>query len=48
MRERNIALADNVEKAQVLASEAKTPMYFAVKNQFSYCKVNVCPRSING
>ena len=35
MRERNIALADNVEKAQVLASEAKTPMYFAVNNQFA-------------
>jgi len=35
MRERNIELADNVEKAQTLASDAKTPMYFAVNNQFA-------------
>lgn len=35
MRERNIALVDNVGKAQALASEAKTPMYFAVDNQFA-------------
>lgn len=35
MRERNIALTDNVAKAQLLASEAKTPMYFAVDNQFA-------------
>lgn len=35
MRERNIDLADNVKKAQALASEAKTPMYFAVNNQFA-------------
>jgi Cu+-exporting ATPase len=35
MRERNIALADNVDLAQTLASEAKTPMYFAVDNQFA-------------
>jgi Cu+-exporting ATPase len=35
MRERNITLDDNVKKAQALASEAKTPMYFAVNNQFA-------------
>lgn len=35
MRERNIALGDFVEKAQGLATEAKTPMYFAVDNQLS-------------
>ena len=35
MRERNIELGDFVEKAQVLAAEAKTPMYFAVDNQLS-------------
>ncbi|WP_323844286.1 heavy metal translocating P-type ATPase [Microbulbifer magnicolonia] len=32
MRERNIELGDFVEKAQILAAEAKTPMYFAVDN----------------
>lgn len=35
MRERNIGLSGFVEKAQNLASEAKTPMYFAVNNQLS-------------
>lgn len=35
MRERNIELGDFVEKVQVLAAEAKTPMYFAVDNQLS-------------
>lgn len=35
MHERNIELADYVEKAQHLAAEAKTPMYFAVNNQFA-------------
>jgi len=35
MRERNIELGDFVEKAQVLAAEAKTPMYFAVDNKLS-------------
>ncbi len=35
MRERNIELGDFVEKAQGLAAEAKTPMYFAVDNKLS-------------
>ncbi|NHO63953.1 copper-translocating P-type ATPase [Aestuariicella hydrocarbonica] len=35
MSERNIELGDFVEKAQVLAAEAKTPMYFAVDNLLS-------------
>jgi len=35
MHERHIDLADNVAKAQALASEAKTPMYFAIDNQFA-------------
>lgn len=35
MRERNIELGDFVEKAQALAAEAKTPMYFVVDNQLS-------------
>ncbi|AUD80057.1 copper-translocating P-type ATPase [Kangiella profundi] len=35
MRERNIGLGGFVEKAQTLASEAKTPIYFAVDNQLS-------------
>ncbi|MVF14011.1 MAG: copper-translocating P-type ATPase [Thalassobium sp.] len=35
MRERNIELRDFVEKAQSLATEAKTPMYFAVDNKLS-------------
>jgi Cu+-exporting ATPase len=32
MKERNIDISDYVEKAQGLASEAKTPMYFAVNS----------------
>lgn len=35
MHERGISLDDHVEKAQQLASEAKTPMYFAIDNQFA-------------
>jgi Cu+-exporting ATPase len=35
MHERGIDLADYVEQAQQLASEAKTPMYFAIDNQFA-------------
>jgi len=35
MHERGISLDDYVEKAQQLASEAKTPMYFAIDNQFA-------------
>jgi Cu+-exporting ATPase len=35
MRERNIELDDFVKKAQALASDAKTPMYFAVDNVFA-------------
>ncbi|WP_022957168.1 heavy metal translocating P-type ATPase [Spongiibacter tropicus] len=35
MRERNIDLGEFVEKAQNLAIEAKTPMYFAVNNRLS-------------
>ena len=35
MREHNIPLADNIEKAQTLANEAKTPIYFSVNNQFA-------------
>lgn len=35
MRERNIDLGEFVEKAQNLAAEAKTPMYFAVNNRLS-------------
>jgi Cu+-exporting ATPase len=35
MHERHIDLADKVAKAQALASEAKTPMYFAIDNQFA-------------
>jgi len=35
MRERGIALDGFVEKAQILASNAKTPMYFAIDNQFA-------------
>jgi len=35
MHERGIDLADHVEQAQQLASEAKTPMYFAIDNQFA-------------
>ncbi len=35
MRERNIELGSFVERAQELAAEAKTPMYFAVDNQLS-------------
>lgn len=35
MHERDIDLADYVDKAQQLASEAKTPMYFAIDNQFA-------------
>jgi Cu+-exporting ATPase len=35
MRKHNIALDDNIEKAQTLANEAKTPIYFAVNNQFA-------------
>ena len=35
MRERTIELGDFVEKAQALAAEAKTPMYFAVDNKLA-------------
>jgi Cu+-exporting ATPase len=35
MRERTIELGDFVEKAQMLAAEAKTPMYFAVDNKLA-------------
>lgn len=35
MRERSIALGDAVDKAQMLAAEAKTPMYFAIDNQLA-------------
>ena len=35
MRERNIDLGNFVEKAQVLATEAKTPMYLTVDNQLA-------------
>ncbi len=35
MRERNIEFGGFVEKAQSLAGEAKTPMYFAVDNKLS-------------
>lgn len=35
MRERNIDLDNFVAKAQSLASEAKTPMYFAIDNKFA-------------
>lgn len=35
MIERGIVLDNFVEKAQVLASDAKTPMYFAIDNQFA-------------
>jgi Cu+-exporting ATPase len=35
MRERAIELGDFVEKAQALAAEAKTPMYFAINNQLA-------------
>jgi Cu+-exporting ATPase len=35
MTERGIELGDFVDKAQLLASEAKTPMYFAINNQFA-------------
>src|SRR5690606_31429001 len=35
MRERAIELGDFVEKAQALAAEAKTPMYFAVDNKLA-------------
>ncbi len=35
MRERNIELGSFVERAQELAAEAKTPMYFAVDNKLS-------------
>jgi P-type Cu+ transporter len=35
MRERTIELGDFVEKAQALAAEAKTPMYFAIDNQLA-------------
>ncbi len=35
MHERNIELGDFVEKAQALAAEAKTPMYFAINDQFA-------------
>ena len=35
MRDRNIAVDDFVERAQKLASEAKTPMFFSVDGQFA-------------
>ncbi|MBD2859868.1 copper-translocating P-type ATPase [Spongiibacter sp. KMU-158] len=35
MKEQKIALGDHVETAQLLAAEAKTPMYFAVDNQLA-------------
>lgn len=35
MTDRNIDLMDTVKQAQALASEAKTPMYFAINNQFA-------------
>ncbi|MEQ8956221.1 MAG: heavy metal translocating P-type ATPase [Pseudomonadales bacterium] len=35
MRERNIAVDDFVEQARKLASEAKTPMFFSVDEQFA-------------
>ena len=35
MRERGIDLGNFVEKAQVLAADAKTPMYFAIDNIFA-------------
>jgi Cu+-exporting ATPase len=35
MRERGIELGDFVAKAQALAADAKTPMYFAVDNTFA-------------
>jgi Cu+-exporting ATPase len=35
MQERNIELSDNIDKAQALANDAKTPMYFAIDNQFA-------------
>jgi Cu+-exporting ATPase len=35
MRERGIELGDYVTKAQALAAEAKTPMYFAIDNTFA-------------
>ncbi|MEX1670253.1 heavy metal translocating P-type ATPase [Zhongshania guokunii] len=35
MRERGIDLGDFVQKAQALAADAKTPMYFAIDNSFA-------------
>jgi Cu+-exporting ATPase len=35
MHEHGIELGDFVEKAQVLAAEAKTPMFFAIDNKFA-------------
>ena len=35
MHEKGIELGDFVEKAQALAAEAKTPMFFAIDNKFS-------------
>lgn len=35
MRERGIELANSIETAQQLAGEAKTPMYFAINDQFA-------------
>ena len=35
MRERGIDLGDFVQKAQALAADAKTPMYFAIDNTFA-------------
>jgi Cu+-exporting ATPase len=35
MQEQGIELGDFVEKAQALAAEAKTPMYFAIDNTFA-------------
>jgi Cu+-exporting ATPase len=35
MREKGIELGDFVEKAQALAEDAKTPMYFAIDNSFA-------------
>jgi Cu+-exporting ATPase len=35
MRDRKIAVDDYIEKAQALAAEAKTPMYFAVNNKLA-------------
>ena len=35
MHEKGIELGDFVEKAQVLAADAKTPMFFAIDNKFA-------------